>query len=100
MKGKRYTTEEKTRILREADSGRTILEICREKNISEQTFHRWKRQFGLMEVNEARRLKELERENAELKKMLAEALLKNLVLEAVCGKKWQAPGTVKIWRRR
>ena len=88
MKGKRYTTEEKTRILREADSGRTILEICREKNISEQTFHRWKRQFGLLEVNEARRLKELERENAELKKMLAESLLKNRVLEAVCEKKW------------
>ena len=88
MKGKRYTTEEKIRILREADSGRTILEICREKNISEQTFHRWKRQFGLMEINEARRLKELERENAELKKMLAESLLKNRVLEAVCEKKW------------
>ena len=88
MKGKRYTTEEKIRILREADSGRTILEICREKNISEQTFHRWKRQFGLLEVNEARRLKELERENAELKKMLAESLLKNRVLEAVCEKKW------------
>ena len=88
MKGKRYTTEEKIRILREADGGKSIQEICREKNISEQTFHRWKRQFGLMEVNEARRLKELERENAELKKMLAESLLKNRVLEAVCEKKW------------
>jgi putative transposase len=88
MKGKRYTTEEKIRILREADGGRTILEVCRERNISEQTFHRWKRQFGMMEINEARRLKDLERENAELKKMLAEALLKNRVLEAVCEKKW------------
>ncbi len=88
MKGKRYTTEEKIRILREADGGRTILEVCRERNISEQTFQRWKRQFGMMEINEARRLKELERENAELKKMLAEALLKKRVLEAVCEKKW------------
>ena len=88
MKGKRYTTEEKIRILREAHGGRTILEVCRERNISEQTFHRWKRQFGMMEINEARRLKDLERENAELKKMLAEALLKNRVLEAVCEKKW------------
>jgi putative transposase len=88
MKGKRYTTEEKIRILREADGGRTILEVCRERNISEQTFHRWKRQFGMMEINEARRLKDLERENAELKKMLAESLLKNRVLEAVCEKKW------------
>ena len=88
MKGKRYTTEEKIRILREADGGRTILEVCRERNISEQTFHRWKRQFGMMEIKEARRLKDLERENAELKKMLAESLLKNRVLEAVCEKKW------------
>lgn len=59
-----------------------------ERNIPLQTFYRWKRQFGLMEVDEARRLKELERENGELKKMLAEALLKNRVLETVCEKKW------------
>jgi putative transposase len=88
MKGKRYTTEDKIRLLREADRGeRAILEICREANISEVTFHRWKRQFGHLDVNEARRLKELERENTELKKMLAESLLKARVLEAVCEKK-------------
>jgi len=87
MKAKRYTTEEKIRIMREADSGRSIVEVCRERNVSEATFHRWKRQFGQMEVNEAKRLKELERENSELKKMLAESLLKNRVLEAVCEKK-------------
>jgi len=51
------------------------------------SFHRWKKQFGQLEVNDARRLKELERENSELKKMLAESLLKNRVLEAVCEKK-------------
>jgi putative transposase len=88
MKGKRYTTEDKIRILREADKGKAITEVCREHNLSQVTFHRWKRQFGQMELNEARRLKELERENAELKKMLAESLLKNRVLEAVCEKKW------------
>lgn len=88
MKGKRYTTEDKIRILREGDGGKAIVEVCRAHNISEQTYYRWKRQFGMMEVNEARRLKELERENAELKKMLAESLLKNRVLEAVCEKKW------------
>lgn len=87
MKGKKYTTEDKIRILREADSGNSILEVCREHNISEVSFHRWKRQFGQMEINEARRLKDLERENTELKKMLAEALLKNRVLEMVCEKK-------------
>ena len=86
MKGKRYTTEDKVRILREADSGKSIQQVCREHNLSEVSFHRWKRQFGQMEISEARRLKELERENSELKKMLAESLLKNRVLEAVCAK--------------
>ena len=71
----------------EADGGRAILEVCREHNIAELSFHRWKRQFGQMEVNEARRLKELERENGEFKKMLAESLLKNRVLEAACERK-------------
>jgi putative transposase len=88
MKGKRHTTEEKIRILRQGDGGgKAITEVCRDHNISEVTFHRWKKQFGQMEVNEAKRLKELERENGELKKMLAEALLKNRVLEFVCEKK-------------
>jgi putative transposase len=87
MKGKRYSTEDKIRLLRAVDSGRSIGEVIREANISEVTFHRWKKQFGQMEINEAKRLKELERENTELKKMLAEALLKNRVLEFVCEKK-------------
>jgi len=92
MKGKRYTTEDKIRIFRAVDSGQAILDVCREHNLSEVSFHRWKRQFGQMEINEARRLKELERENSELKKMLAESLLKNRVLEFVCEKN-SKPGT-------
>jgi putative transposase len=91
MKGKRHTTEDKIRILRAADGGKSIVEICKEKNISEQTFHRWKRQFGMMEVNEAKRLKELERENTELKKMLADSLLENRVLRFVNEKNYE-PG--------
>jgi putative transposase len=88
MKGKRYTTEDKIRILREADGGQqSIVEVCKEKNISEVTFHRWKKQFGQMDLNEAKRLKELERENTELKKMLAEAMLAKRVLEYVVEKK-------------
>ena len=52
MKGKRYTTEDKIRILREADRGeKSIQELCREENISEVSFHRWKRQFGQMDLN-------------------------------------------------
>ena len=57
MKGKRYTTEDKIRILRVADGGeKTVQELCREENISEVSFQRWKKQFGQMDVNEAKRL--------------------------------------------
>jgi putative transposase len=88
MKGKRFSTEEKVRILREADAGeQSVADFCREKNISDVAFHRWKRQFGHMELNEAKRLKELERENTELKKMLADAMLAKKVLEYALEKK-------------
>ena len=87
MKGKKYTTEEKIRILRQADGGESIAEVCREHNLTQVSFHRWKKQFGQMDVNEAKRLKELERENTELKKMLADSLLENRVLKFVCEKK-------------
>jgi len=81
MKGKRYSTEEKVRILRDVDAGRSIVDICREKNISDVTYHRWRKQFGHLNLNEAKRLKELERENTELKKMLADSMLAKKVLE-------------------
>jgi len=87
MKGKRYSTEEKVRILREVDGGKSIAEVCREKNISDVTFHRWRKQFGQMDLNEAKRLKDLERENTELKKMLADAMLAKRVLEYALEKK-------------
>ena len=88
MKGKRFPAEAIIPILRQASSSKTIQEVCRENNISEVTFHRWKKRFGHMEINEAKRLKELERENTELKKLLADQLLKNRVLEAVIEKKF------------
>ena len=87
MKGKRFSTEEKVRILRDVDAGESIVDVCREKNISDVTYHRWRKQFGHMELNEARRLKELERENTELKKMLADAMLAKKVLEYALEKK-------------
>jgi transposase-like protein len=62
MKSKRYTTEQKICILGEAEkAGQSIVEVCREKGISEQTFHRWKREFGIMPLDQAKRLKELEK---------------------------------------
>ena len=88
MKKKRHTTEEIIRILRQADGEKTVEEVCRDVNISEQTFYRWRRRYGRMEMADAKRLKELENENAELKKMLAEEMLKSRVLEETLKKKW------------
>ena len=89
MKGKRYTTEEKIRMLRQADKGKTILEACRENNISEQTFHRWKREFGMIDVDQAKRMKELEKENARLKRMLADKLLGIEILQETLEKNYK-----------
>ena len=61
--------------------------MCRESNISKATFHRWKRKYGDMDIADAKRLKELEKENAELKKMLVESMLENRVLKEVKSKK-------------
>ena len=85
MKSKRYTTEQKIRILREAEkAGQSIVEVCREKGISEQTFHRWKREFGMMKLDQAKQLKELQKENARLKRLLADEILgKELLKEAL-----------------
>jgi putative transposase len=85
MKAKRYTTEQKIRILREAEkAGQSIVELCREKGISEQTFHRWKREFGMMKLDQAKQLKELQKENARLKCLLADEILgKELLKEAL-----------------
>ena len=68
MKGKTHSTEEIIRILRQADDVETAQSVCREHNISEQTFYRWKKKFGDMELADSKRLKALEKETAELKK--------------------------------
>jgi len=88
MKQKRYTTEQIIRILRQADSGQTIEEICREHNISEGSFYRWKKKYGDMDLADGKRLKEIENENSELKKVVAELMLDNRILREVNAKKW------------
>ena len=75
MKSKRFTEEQIIRILHEAERGMTVAEVCRQHNCSEQSFYRWKAKFGGMEVSEVKRLRELQRENAELKKIVAEQTL-------------------------
>ncbi len=88
MKGKRFTDEQIIRILHEAESGIAVADLCRKHNCSEQSFYRWKAKFGGMDVSEAKRLKELERENTELKKMVAEQSLDIRMLKDVNSRKW------------
>ena len=88
MKQKQHCTEAIIRIFRQAETDETNDSVCRAHNVSKATFHRWKRKYGEMDLADAKRLKELKKENAELKKRLAESLLKNRVLEEVNAKKW------------
>ncbi|MFT6594329.1 MAG: putative transposase [Akkermansiaceae bacterium] len=66
MKKKRHKTEEIIRIVRKADGGQTVEEVCREENICVQTFYRWRRKYGQMEIADAKRFKELVNENGDL----------------------------------
>ncbi|MDA7917734.1 transposase [bacterium] len=81
MQKKEPKTEKIIRIIRKADSGQTVEDVCREENICVQTFYRWRLKYGRMEVADAKRFKELVNENEKLKKMLADEMLKIRVLE-------------------
>ena len=88
MKQKRYTEEQIIGFLEAHEAGAKISDLIREHGFSEQSFYRWKSKYDGMEVNEAKRLRELETENAKLKKLLAEAELDKAMLRDVLGKKW------------
>lgn len=75
-------------ILREAEAGGNTAEICRKHGVSPSTFYAWKAKYGGMDVSDAKRLKELEQENARLKRLLAESALDNAALKDLLGRKW------------
>lgn len=92
MKRKRHTPEQIIRKLREADAhlsaGLTIAQVCQKLEIAEQTFHRWRHQYGGMKANEAKRLKGLEVQNVRLKKLVADLTLDKQILEEALKGKW------------
>ena len=88
MKKKRFSEEQIIRILKEGEALGNVREVCRQHNVTEQTYYRWRQKFGGMEVSDAKRLKALEKENSELKKLVAELILDKRMLKDVVSKKW------------
>ncbi len=88
MRGSRFKEEQIIGILREQEAGMSTAEVCRKHGISSATFYKWKARYGGLDVSDARRLKSLEDENAKLKRLLAEAMLDNVMLRDIAAKKW------------
>lgn len=88
MRRSRFNEEQIIGILREQEAGAATAEVCRKHGISSATFYKWKAKYGGLDVSDARRLKALEAENAKLKKLLAEAMLDNVMLKDIAAKKW------------
>ncbi len=86
MRRKRFTEEQIIGILKEHQAGAVVRELCRRHGMAEQSFYRWKSKYGGMEVSEARKLKALEEENRQLKKLLAESMLDVATLREMLGK--------------
>lgn len=88
MKGKRYSEDQILSILREIEEGAGVMATCRKHGVSQVTVHRWRGKYGGMGRSELSRMKELERENARLRKIVSDQALKIVVLEEVSKGKW------------
>ena len=88
MKQSRFFEKQIIAILQEQEAGVATKEVCRRHGVSEATFYKRKAKFGGMDVSDAKRLKALEEENAKLERLLADAMLDNVALKDLLGKKW------------
>lgn len=89
MKRSRFSEEQIIGILKEQEAGVPVAELCRKHGVSDASIYKWKARFGGMDVSEVRRLRSLEDENAKLERMLADAMLDNVALKDLLGKKWR-----------
>jgi putative transposase len=88
MRKSRYSEEKIIRVLQQVEAGQRVKDVTREDGISEQTYYRWKSKFGGMSVSDAKRLKQLESENRQLKKLVADLSLDKQMLQEVVNRKW------------
>jgi putative transposase len=88
MRKSRFTEAQIVGVLHEHEAGAKIAELCRRHGVTETTFHRWKRKYGGLQVNEAKRLKALEDENRQLKRIVADQALNLQVVKDLLGKPW------------
>ena len=92
MARKRYSAEQIIKKLREAEvlqaQGQTIAQVVRQLGVTDQTYYRWRKEYGGLKVDQAKRLKELDRENARLKKLVAEQALDNAILKEAANPNW------------
>jgi putative transposase len=88
MRKSRFTEEQIIGILKRVERGQALVDVCREAGISDATYYRWKAQYGGLEVNQVRRLRQLEDENRQLKQVVAELTLDNRALKDVAAKNW------------
>ena len=90
MKRSRFGEEQMIAVLKEQEAGMPTADVCRRHGISPVTFYKWKSNYGGLEVSDARRLRQLEQENAQLKKLLAGSMLDNAMLREISSKKFDA----------
>lgn len=88
MKKSRFTENQIITIIKQAEAGRPVPELCREHGMSSATFYKWRSKYGGMDASMMTRMKELEEENRRLKKMYAEERLKSEIIQEAMAKKW------------
>ena len=97
MKRKRFSVEQMVSVLKQAEVGVPVVEVCRQVGITEQTFYRWKKHYVGLAIDQIRQLKQRQEENARLKRLVAELSLDKTMLQDVLAKKLQSPRAAAQW---
>jgi transposase-like protein len=101
VRGKKHTAEQVVNLLRQIEvavaNGKSMAQACKEVEIAEQTYYRWRKEYGGLRVDQARRLKELEQENSKLKRLVSELSMEKLVLKDIASGKYSAPNDAVVW---